>query len=113
VANLWRDLGCGERRPVSANPQPSGYERATLPEIINKYRSFRARSLTNVRVWLRRFIGYLLVGLEPGLASAIANRPMIPQVLGSRAGTVIFYGLSLINYPAERRWHESALEAER
>ncbi len=64
MANLWRDLGCGERRPVSANPQPSGYERATFTGIINKYWWFRAGSAMNVRVWLRRFIGYLLVARE-------------------------------------------------
>ncbi len=44
------------------NLQPSGYERPTLTGKINDYWQFRARSLTNVRVWLRRIIGYLLVG---------------------------------------------------
>ena len=29
------------------------------------------------------------------------------------AGIVIFYALSLVNYLALRRWHESALEQER
>jgi hypothetical protein len=41
--------------------QPSGYERATIPDKVNEYQHFRARSVTNVRIWLRRFIGYLLV----------------------------------------------------
>jgi hypothetical protein len=44
------------------NLQPSGYERATLPEKVSDYRRFRARSLMNVRVWLRRFFGHSLVG---------------------------------------------------
>jgi hypothetical protein len=44
-----------------SNLQPSGYERATLPEKVSAYWHFRARSVTSVRVWLRRFIGHLLV----------------------------------------------------
>ena len=44
-----------------SNLQPSGYERANLPEKVSDYWHFRARSVTSVRVWLRRFIGYLLV----------------------------------------------------
>jgi len=49
-----------------SNLQPSGYERATFTAITSKYWHFRAGSATNVRVWLRRFIGYLLVGREAG-----------------------------------------------
>jgi hypothetical protein len=41
--------------------QPSGYERAELAGKASDYRHFRARPVTSVRVWLRRFIGYLLV----------------------------------------------------
>ena len=44
-----------------SNLQPSGYERRTFTGIINRYWRFRVRSLTIVRVWLRRIIGYLLV----------------------------------------------------
>jgi hypothetical protein len=45
-----------------SNLQPSGYERRTLPEKVGDYWHFRAGSVTFVRVWLRRIIGYLLVG---------------------------------------------------
>jgi hypothetical protein len=38
------------------------YERATLPEKVSDWQ-FRQRSVTNVYVWLRRIIGYLLDGL--------------------------------------------------
>jgi NitT/TauT family transport system permease protein len=34
-------------------------------------------------------------------------------LLLSVAGIVIFYSLSLVNYLALRRWHESVLDAER
>ena len=57
-----------------SNLQPSGYERATFTGKINKYWHFRARSLTNVRVWLRRFIGYLLVGCEAALSARLARQ---------------------------------------
>ncbi len=56
-----------------SNHQPSGYERATFTAITSKYWHFRSRSSTNVRVWLRRFIGYPLVGREAGFASANPN----------------------------------------
>src|SRR4029077_20338135 len=55
LANLWWAR-------EDSNLQPSGYERATLPGKISDYWHFRAGSLRNVRVWLRRIIGYLLVG---------------------------------------------------
>jgi hypothetical protein len=51
----------------NSNPKPCRYERATFTETSNDYWHFRAGSLTNVRVWLRRSIGYLLVGLEASL----------------------------------------------
>ena len=38
------------------------YERATLTETPGIYWCFRVGSATNVLVWLRRFIGYPLVG---------------------------------------------------
>jgi hypothetical protein len=56
-----------------SNLQPNGYERATFAGIINKYWHFCACSLTNVRVWLRRFIGYLLVG--PGTSLRTLRGP--------------------------------------
>src|SRR5271154_6879864 len=60
-------------------------------------------------------------GSGSGLAYRIAEagyRLNIPRmfaalILLSVAGIVIFYLLSLINYLALRRWHESALEQER
>jgi len=60
-------------------------------------------------------------GAGSGLAYRIAEsgyRLNIPRMFAallllSLAGIVIFYLLSLINYLALRRWHESALEAER
>jgi hypothetical protein len=57
----------------NSNPKPCRYERATFTETSNDYWHFRAGSLTNVRVWLRRSIGYLLVGREAGLGSANPN----------------------------------------
>src|ERR1700730_18003624 len=45
-----------------SNLQPSGYERATFAGIINKSWRFRVGPVTSVRVWLRRSIGYSLVG---------------------------------------------------
>jgi len=59
-------------------------------------------------------------GAGSGLAYRIAEsgyRLNIPRMFAallllSVAGVVIFYALSLINYLALRRWHESALEAE-
>jgi len=60
-------------------------------------------------------------GAGYGLAYRIAEsgyRLNIPRMFAallllSLAGIVIFYVLSLINYLALRRWHESALQAER
>jgi len=60
-------------------------------------------------------------GAGSGLAYRIAEsgyRLNIPRMFAallllSLAGIVIFYVLSLINYLALRRWHESALQAER
>jgi NitT/TauT family transport system permease protein len=60
-------------------------------------------------------------GAGSGLAYRIAEsgyRLNIPRMFAallllSAAGIVIFYVLSLINYLALRRWHESALERER
>ncbi len=60
-------------------------------------------------------------GAGSGLAYRIAEsgyRLNIPRmfaalILLSIAGIVIFYVLSLVNYLALRRWHESALEQER
>jgi NitT/TauT family transport system permease protein len=60
-------------------------------------------------------------GAGSGLAYRIAEsgyRLNIPRMFAallllSVAGVVIFYLLTLINYLALRRWHESALEAER
>jgi len=60
-------------------------------------------------------------GAGSGLAYRIAEsgyRLNIPRMFAallllSVAGIVIFYLLSLVNYLALRRWHESALEAER
>jgi len=60
-------------------------------------------------------------GAGSGLAFRISEsqyRLNIPRmfaalILLSLAGIVIFYTLSLINYLALRRWHESVLEAER
>jgi hypothetical protein len=40
------------------------YERATFAGIIDKHWRFRAYPVTNVRVWLRRSIGYSLVGTD-------------------------------------------------
>jgi hypothetical protein len=57
----------------NSNPKPCRYERATFIETSNDYWHFRAGSLTNVRVWLRRSIGYLLVGREAGIGSANPN----------------------------------------
>jgi NitT/TauT family transport system permease protein len=59
-------------------------------------------------------------GAGSGLAYRIAEsgyRLNIPRMFAallllSVAGIVIFYVLSLINYLALRRWHESALERE-
>ena len=47
-----------------SNLQPSGYERPNRAGKLSNNRYFCARSLTFVRVWLRRFIGYPLVGRE-------------------------------------------------
>jgi hypothetical protein len=44
-----------------SNPQPSGYERPNCAGKFSNIRRFRARSLTFVLVWLRRFIGPSLV----------------------------------------------------
>jgi NitT/TauT family transport system permease protein len=60
-------------------------------------------------------------GAGSGLAYRIAEsgyRLMIPRMFAallllSVAGIVIFYVLSLLNYLALRRWHESAVEQER
>jgi NitT/TauT family transport system permease protein len=60
-------------------------------------------------------------GAGSGLAYRIAEsgyRLNIPRMFAallllSLAGIVIFYVLSLINHLALRRWHESALQAER
>jgi NitT/TauT family transport system permease protein len=60
-------------------------------------------------------------GAGSGLAYRIAEsgyRLNIPRMFAallllSLAGVVIFYVLSLVNYLALRRWHESALAAER
>jgi NitT/TauT family transport system permease protein len=60
-------------------------------------------------------------GAGSGLAYRIAEsgyRLNIPRMFAallllSVAGIVIFYLLSLVNYLALRRWHESALESER
>jgi len=60
-------------------------------------------------------------GAGSGLAYRIAEsgyRLNIPRMFAallllSAAGVVIFYLLSLVNYLALRRWHESALSAER
>jgi NitT/TauT family transport system permease protein len=60
-------------------------------------------------------------GAGSGLAYRIAEsgyRLNIPRMFAallllSAAGVAIFYLLSLINYLALRRWHESALDAER
>ena len=60
-------------------------------------------------------------GAGSGLAYRIAEagyRLNIPRMFAallllSVAGIAIFYLLSLINYLALRRWHESALEQER
>src|ERR1700676_4272224 len=60
-------------------------------------------------------------GAGSGLAYRIAEsgyRLNIPRMFAallllSLAGIVIFYLLSLVNYLALRRWHESALETER
>ncbi len=60
-------------------------------------------------------------GAGSGLAYRIAEsgyRLNIPRMFAallllSVAGVVIFYLLSLVNYLALRRWHESALEAEK
>jgi NitT/TauT family transport system permease protein len=60
-------------------------------------------------------------GAGSGLAYRIAEsgyRLNIPRMFAallllSVAGIVIFYALSLVNYLALRRWHESALEQER
>jgi len=60
-------------------------------------------------------------GAGSGLAYRIAEsgyRLNIPRMFAallllSAAGIVIFYALSLVNYLALRRWHESALEQER
>src|SRR5438270_6233702 len=59
-------------------------------------------------------------GAGPGLAYRIAEsgyRLNIPRMFAallllSVAGIAIFYALSLLNYLALRRWHESALERE-
>jgi hypothetical protein len=59
-----------------SNLQPSGYERATLTEKSSVYWRFRACSATNVLVWLRRFIGYLLVG------TASRTGPVSPSGVG-------------------------------
>ena len=50
--------------PEDSNLQPSGYERPNRAGNLSNNRYFCARSLTFVRVWLRRFIGYPLVGRE-------------------------------------------------
>jgi NitT/TauT family transport system permease protein len=60
-------------------------------------------------------------GAGSGLAYRIAEagyRLNIPRMFAALlllalAGIVIFYALSLVNYLALRRWHESALEQER
>jgi hypothetical protein len=59
-----------------SNLQPSGYERPTLSGKISKNRHFCRRSCAFVHVWLRRFIGYLLVGcglanLRPPIAASV------------------------------------------
>jgi len=57
-----------KKRPSHENPSArqrpieNGFERATFTGIIDRYWHIRERSLTNVRVWLLRFIGYPLVG---------------------------------------------------
>ena len=59
-----RSVCCNSTIKAKANLRPSGYERATLPEKVSNYWHSHARSGTSVRVWLRRFIGYPLVGSE-------------------------------------------------
>jgi hypothetical protein len=51
-----------------SNLQPSGYERANLADKPSDFEPFGVCSLTNVRVWLRRVIGHLLVGRGSPLA---------------------------------------------
>jgi hypothetical protein len=43
------------------NLKARGYEHPTLSGKFNENRHFRQHSATFVRIWLRRFIGYLLV----------------------------------------------------
>jgi hypothetical protein len=47
--------------PGEVNLRAGGYERATLPGKVSDSWHFRAGLATYIRVWLRRFIGYLLV----------------------------------------------------
>jgi hypothetical protein len=55
----------------AANPQPARYERAELSGKASDYWHFRARSVRSVRVYLRRFIGYLLVEPNQGVRAEI------------------------------------------
>src|ERR1700722_16625660 len=64
-----------------SNLQPSGYERATLPGKVSVYWHFRAVSMMFVRDWLRRIIGYPLVGGVPR-----SSNPANWQTQSGRAG---------------------------
>ena len=74
-----------------SNLQPSGYERPTLSGKFSKNRHFCRRSCAFVHVWLRRFIGYLLVGC--GLAS------LRPPIAASVRSSKRFTGLNMLQRP--------------
>ena len=68
--------------------QPSGYERAELAGKVNDYWHFRASAMTYVRVWLRDFIGYLLVEPNQSKESSHAVRTRAAYALSGSAGGI-------------------------
>jgi NitT/TauT family transport system permease protein len=113
LADLFALYGASRRQKLWDLKLPSA-----LPYILGGLRIAGGLSLIGAVV---AEIAAGSAGAGSGLAYRIAEsgyRLNIPRMFAallllSAAGIVIFYLLSLVNYLALRRWHESALEQER
>jgi NitT/TauT family transport system permease protein len=113
LADLFTLYGASRRQMLWTLKLPSA-----LPYILGGLRIAGGLSLIGAVV---AEIAAGSAGAGSGLAYRIAEsgyRLNIPRMFAallllSVAGVAIFYLLSLVNYLALRRWHESALEAER
>lgn len=70
--------------------QPGGYERANPPRKLGNYRHFRAASLTNVRVWLRRSIGQSLAAHKVKLGDE-RHKVEVAEGVSANWSSYIFY----------------------